>query len=96
MDRLKVLSNHVNPRSQWSVATRDVAGRESPSFMNSPDDIVVVAAKRTPIGKAKRGSFKVARIDINLGGVFSPLPSHRVNMLTRKLPKAVPFFFLPL
>ena len=59
MERLKVLSNHVNPCPQWSVARRDVAGRDPPIFPNSPEDIVVVAAKRTPIGKAKRGSFKV-------------------------------------
>ena len=59
MERLKVVSNHVNPASSWSVATRGVAGQEAPRFANNPDDIVVVAAKRTPIGKAKRGSFKV-------------------------------------
>ena len=59
MERLTVLSKHVNPSTQWSVATRDVDGRELPRFTNSPEDIVVVAAKRTPIGKAKRGSFKV-------------------------------------
>ena len=52
MERLKVVSNHI------SLARHEVASRK-PTFSNSPEDVVVVAAKRTPIGKAKRGSFKV-------------------------------------
>lgn len=71
MERLKVVSNHVNPASSWSVASRGVAGQEAPRFANNPDDIVVVAAKRTPIGKAKRGSFKDTHGDDLLSAAFT-------------------------
>ena len=35
-------------------------GVRAKSTAASPNDIVIVSALRTPIGKAKRGSFKVS------------------------------------
>ncbi|XP_071108395.1 3-ketoacyl-CoA thiolase B, peroxisomal-like [Haliotis cracherodii] len=61
MDRLNVVFGHLSS----SVTTHDVAASASPS-----DDIVVVQALRTPIGKAKRGSFKDTYADTLLSHVF--------------------------
>ncbi len=52
MDRLNVVFGHVST----SVSFQEVsASADDPS-----GDIVVVQALRTPIGKAKRGSYKVS------------------------------------
>mmetsp|Transcript_20264 Transcript_20264/g.29945 ORF Transcript_20264/g.29945 Transcript_20264/m.29945 type:complete len:409 (+) Transcript_20264:166-1392(+) len=40
------------------------------SFINNPDDVVIIEALRTPIGKAKRGSFKDTSPDILLRTVL--------------------------
>lgn len=51
----------------FPVAGRDTAGR----FVDRPDDIVIVSALRTPIGKANRGSFKDTHADDLLAAVIS-------------------------
>ena len=57
MDRMKVVFNHL-ASSQTSVEPSPTAARTK--FQpNSPEDVVIVSALRTPIGKSKRGSFKV-------------------------------------
>ncbi|KAK6165868.1 hypothetical protein SNE40_022693 [Patella caerulea] len=66
MDRLKVLSGHVISRNfrEWQIGHNPTAAN------NSPEDIIIVSALRTPIGKAKRGSFKDTYPDDLLAAVF--------------------------
>ncbi|XP_050419523.1 3-ketoacyl-CoA thiolase B, peroxisomal [Patella vulgata] len=66
MDRLRVLSGHVISRNlhEWQIDHNPTAAN------NSPEDIVIVSALRTPIGKAKRGSFKDTYPDDLLAAVF--------------------------
>jgi hypothetical protein len=60
MERISVLAKHLSVSDRNGV-TPEATGstREPPRFPNKPDDIVVVAAVRTPIGKSRRGFFKV-------------------------------------
>ncbi|RUS81592.1 hypothetical protein EGW08_010644 [Elysia chlorotica] len=53
--RLQTVLGHIDSRS-FSLAPQPTAA--PPSYQDKPDDIVIVSALRTPIGKAKRGSFK--------------------------------------
>ena len=57
MERLTVMFNHLS--SNNDVTLHQTANSSLPRFKDSPDDVVIVSALRTPIGKAKRGSFKV-------------------------------------
>ena len=74
MNRLEAITGHltVSKRSatpcvvpcETSAAGASAAGAVAgtswvPARAPLQDDVVVVCAKRTPIGKAKRGSFKV-------------------------------------
>lgn len=72
-------------------SSREFADLEPAGAHRSPDDVVIVSAFRTPIGKAKRGAFKVrqnrsrARRFISDLGVVpeglagSPHPPHSTN-----------------
>ncbi|XP_033120601.1 3-ketoacyl-CoA thiolase B, peroxisomal-like [Anneissia japonica] len=63
----QVFSENHEPRTINSgVSMNHTAGRGRPD----PEDIVVVSAKRTPIGKANRGSFKDTYPDDLLAPVF--------------------------
>lgn len=77
MHRMNVLMGHLSREIQHGNSARQLysctaalaaasgAGtrRAVPERRGKPDDVVVVAAKRTPIGKAKKGSFKDTRAD---------------------------------
>lgn len=59
MQRLKVISGHLCPpgarepcRGLWRAQCSSAVG-------SSPEDVVVVHGRRTAIGRAKRGGFKV-------------------------------------
>lgn len=75
MHRLKVLSGHLSPRGSaefrrdvWSSNCGSGAG-------SSPEDVVVVHGRRTPIGKAKRGAFKDVTPDELLSTVMTAVMS---------------------
>ncbi|KAJ8314003.1 hypothetical protein KUTeg_008564 [Tegillarca granosa] len=69
MDRMQILFGHLSTRGECSVpAFTDVAGKR---FADTPDDVVIVSALRTPIGKAGRGSFKDTFPDELLAAVLS-------------------------
>ncbi|KAK7493205.1 hypothetical protein BaRGS_00015542 [Batillaria attramentaria] len=67
MERLTTVFHHLNGSGQ-SLSTREVAAL--PAYRRKADDIVVVSALRTPITRAKRGSFKDSYIDDLLAAVF--------------------------
>lgn len=68
MDRMQVLFGHLSTRCDCPTpAYTDVAGKR---FPDSPDDVVIVSALRTPIGKAGRGSFKDTYPDELLAAVL--------------------------
>lgn len=52
-----MISNHL--AAARNVVTEPVSARDPPRFRFSPDDVVVVSALRTPIGKSRKGVFKV-------------------------------------
>ena len=59
-DRLQTVFGHLAPdtrRASPELFAQNTAAL--PNWQNKPDDIVVVACRRTAIAKAKRGSFKV-------------------------------------
>ncbi|KAL5007141.1 hypothetical protein ScPMuIL_015947 [Solemya velum] len=76
MERMRIVFGHIseNNITKPCVGIREVASRsgfsQSRQFSNGDDDIVVVSALRTPIGKAKRGSFKDTFPDDLLSTVF--------------------------
>lgn len=55
--RLQTVFNHLH-RSESNIESAPTAAF-LPNYQVKDDDIVIVSARRTPIGKAKRGSFKV-------------------------------------
>ena len=73
MQRMQTLLDHLGPAASRSFsdsgiclqktagagATFGAAGVAPRRMVERADDIVIVSALRTPIGKAKRGSFKV-------------------------------------
>lgn len=56
MERLQVISHHLTAARNVVAET---SASEPPRFRFSPDDVVVVSALRTPIGKSRKGVFKV-------------------------------------
>ncbi|XP_077978471.1 3-ketoacyl-CoA thiolase B, peroxisomal-like [Glandiceps talaboti] len=64
MYRLKTIASHF-PSGQSASATVQLNSVSGLATLHQydPDDVVVVSAKRTPIGKAKRGSFKDTFLD---------------------------------
>ncbi|BFY98683.1 hypothetical protein BsWGS_01723 [Bradybaena similaris] len=70
-DRLRTISHHVqNSNRTDGVRLQPTAAGQLPAFVNKPDDIVIVSALRTPIGKAKRGLLKDTLCDDLLAVVF--------------------------
>ncbi|KAJ8010955.1 hypothetical protein DPEC_G00080530 [Dallia pectoralis] len=70
MHRVKVVFGHLSPPSPFkcnSVNNNDQCN----SVSRSPDDIVIVHGLRTPICKAKRGSFKDTTPDELLSSVMT-------------------------
>ncbi|CAH1790117.1 unnamed protein product [Owenia fusiformis] len=66
MDRARILFGHLNSEHKEETGLE----LKTASHQISADDIVVVSAKRTPICKAKRGSFKDTFIDDLLAAAF--------------------------
>ncbi len=73
MQRMQTLLGHLGPAAAASVSLHTTAAAGTSVVAPSPrqmvesgDDIVVVSARRTPIGKAKRGSFKVFQVKIHM------------------------------
>lgn len=72
MERIKVLTNHLSISDKRELINESTAStREPPRFSNNPDDIVVVSALRTPIGKSRRGVFKDTHGDDLLSAAFT-------------------------
>ncbi|XP_005096572.1 3-ketoacyl-CoA thiolase B, peroxisomal [Aplysia californica] len=73
-DRLNTVFGHLrNQTVKSELEVRNTAAL--PNWLNKPDDIVIVAARRTPIAKAKRGSFKDTLNDDLLAAVFKAVIS---------------------
>jgi len=74
-NRLQTVFSHLisHPQAQESdlIKPQNTSASSLPQWPNKPDDIVIIAARRTPIGKAKRGSFKDTLNDDLLAAVFS-------------------------
>ena len=54
--RLNTIFGHLN---ELQIQANNTRATPLPRWQNKPDDIVVIAARRTAIAKAKRGGFKV-------------------------------------
>jgi len=67
-NRLETVFGHLT-RTESGVHTNNTAAL--PSWKDQPDDVVIVAARRTPIAKGKRGSFKDTLSDDLLSAVFT-------------------------
>lgn len=70
--RVKTLAAHLSPASANSAAlpsTKLTSGTVS-TGSKSPDDVVIVSALRTAIGKARKGAFKDTTPDTLLRGVL--------------------------
>lgn len=71
MERLNVIAKHLSVAENYqNVSIQKCAAK---SFPNNPDDIVVVEAVRTPIGKSRRGFFKDTYGDELLAATFKGL-----------------------
>ncbi|XP_038044484.1 3-ketoacyl-CoA thiolase B, peroxisomal-like [Patiria miniata] len=82
MNRLQTITGHlavppqrptsvnVVPRETAAASGAGVGTSWVPARAPRHDDVVVVCAKRTPIGKAKRGSFKDTKADELLTAAF--------------------------
>lgn len=64
MHRLKIISGHLPPGGSSNfrrdLRRSDCGSATAASSRSSPEDVVVVHGRRTAIGKAKRGGFKVS------------------------------------
>ena len=61
MQRLKIISGHLSPGGSSGSRLRAAECRSAAGVSGgSGEDVVVVHGRRTAIGKAKRGAFKVA------------------------------------
>ena len=69
MERLRVTFSHLSgvdtPGDAPNLVTTAAAAKR---FPDSADDVVIVSARRTPIAKGNRGSFKV-KSSGNLAGL---------------------------
>jgi acetyl-CoA acyltransferase 1 len=75
--RIEALGRHISaaPSSTPLTATPTAS-----ALKKSPDDVVIVSAVRTAIGKAKRGGFKDADLDVMLTPVLAHiLKSTKIN-----------------
>lgn len=71
MERLRVITKHLSVSEERGVVADPVGARDPPRFPSNPDDIVVVAALRTPIGKSRKGVFKDTHGDDLLSMAFT-------------------------
>lgn len=72
MERISVLAKHLSVSEKVGVVLEPAAGsRELPRFAFNPDDVVVVSALRTPIGKSRKGVFKDTHGDDLLAAAFT-------------------------
>lgn len=61
MHRLNIISGHLRPGNfRRDLRRSDCGSATAASSRSSPEDVVVVHGRRTAIGKAKRGGFKVS------------------------------------
>lgn len=64
MHRLNIISGHLSPGGSSNfrrdLRRSDCGSATAASSRSSPEDVVVVHGRRTAIGKAKRGGFKVS------------------------------------
>lgn len=61
MERLRVTFSHLSGTGTSNEVSRLVTKEASArKFSDSPDDVVIVSARRTPIAKGGRGAFKVS------------------------------------
>ncbi|KAL4222905.1 3-ketoacyl-CoA thiolase [Mactra antiquata] len=67
MERINVLAGHLSV-SERRIAPEFTSARD---FPNRPDDVVIVSALRTPIGKSRRGVFKDTHGDELLSKAFN-------------------------
>jgi len=65
--RLNTIFGHLN---ELQIQANNTRATPLPRWQNKPDDIVVIAARRTAIAKAKRGGFKDTLNDDLLAAVF--------------------------
>lgn len=71
MERLRVTFNHLSGTGTSNEVSRLVTKEASArNFSDSPDDVVIVSARRTPIAKGGRGAFKDTFTDDLLVPVF--------------------------
>ncbi|CAL9701108.1 unnamed protein product [Knipowitschia caucasica] len=68
MHRLQLISGHLSPPGLSPGPSADPARVRSSvcraEASSSPDDVVVVHGRRTALGKAKRGAFKVREVRV--------------------------------
>jgi len=67
-NRLQTVFGHLTSTSD--LHTNNTAAA-LPNWTDKPDDVVIVSARRTPIAKGKRGSFKDTLSDDLLSAVFT-------------------------
>lgn len=72
MQRLKVISGHLCPPGAREPCRGLWRAQCSSAVSNSPEDVVVVHGRRTAIGRAKRGGFKVEAAGTGTGHRFGP------------------------
>ncbi|XP_052246811.1 3-ketoacyl-CoA thiolase B, peroxisomal-like isoform X2 [Dreissena polymorpha] len=71
MERLGVIAQHLySGIIKSDICKQEVSG-SLPRFTFSPEDVVVVAALRTPIGKSRKGVFKDTHGDDLLSAAFT-------------------------
>lgn len=70
LQRAAIMSAHLAAQTEQPLEAVPTAGSHK-----SPDDVVIISAVRTPIGKAKRGAFK----DASLKDLLAPLIRHTLT-----------------
>ncbi|XP_052248079.1 3-ketoacyl-CoA thiolase B, peroxisomal-like [Dreissena polymorpha] len=71
MERLGVIAQHLHSGIIKSDICKQEVSGSLPRFTFSPEDVVVVAALRTPIGKSRKGVFKDTHGDDLLSAAFT-------------------------
>lgn len=70
MHRVERLAAHLAPEHGQQRGVTGVRVNPTSSLGRSPDDVVICSAVRTPICKAKRGSFKDTAPDVLMTAVM--------------------------
>jgi hypothetical protein len=68
MSKLAKLRSQIKPIIMRAASTQ--ACGVSAALSKNPEDVVITFAKRTPIGRAKKGQFKDTPVDEILHGLF--------------------------